>query len=87
MAERRVQSTVRAGDVVYVGPAASPQFSAGNGFRFRAIRTHHWTTSWEGWAWLDGYQLNAAGDAVERRSIYVDLMRLPPAALPPKLQR
>jgi len=87
VAGRRVESTVRPGDVVYVGPAASPQFTAGNGFQFRVIRTHDWNTSWEGWAWLDGYQLNAAGDAVERRSIYVDLMGLPPVALPPKRQR
>lgn len=37
---------------------------------FRVIRVHDWST-YEGWVWLDGYQLNAAGDAVERRSIFV----------------
>jgi hypothetical protein len=37
---------------------------------FRVIRVHDWPT-YEGWVWLDGYQLNAAGDAVERRSIFV----------------
>jgi hypothetical protein len=37
---------------------------------FRVIRVHDWPT-YEGWMWLDGYQLNAAGDAVERRSIFV----------------
>ena len=68
--------------MVHVGPTASPQFQAGNAFVFRVIRVHDWHTSWEGWAWLDGYVLNAAGDAVERRSIYVDLGGLRPADPP-----
>jgi hypothetical protein len=38
----------------------------------RVIRVHDWST-WPGMAWLDGYQLNAAGDAVERRSVYVQV--------------
>jgi hypothetical protein len=42
---------------------------------FRVIRVHDWQTT-EGWAWLDGYQLDASGDAVERRSIFVELMGL-----------
>jgi hypothetical protein len=37
---------------------------------FRVIRVHDWKTI-DGWAWLDGYQLDATGDAVERRSIFV----------------
>jgi hypothetical protein len=37
---------------------------------FRVIRVHDWPT-YDGWMWLDGYQLNSAGDAVERRSIFV----------------
>ncbi|MER7277524.1 hypothetical protein ABT369_24085 [Dactylosporangium sp. NPDC000244] len=67
------------GDMVHVGPVASPRFGAGNGFGFRVIRAHDWRTSWDGRAWLDGYQLNAAGDAIERRSIYVDLAGLHPS--------
>lgn len=39
---------------------------------FRVIRPHDWPT-YQGWVWLDGYQLNATGDAVERRSIFVRL--------------
>jgi hypothetical protein len=39
---------------------------------FRVIRVHDWPT-YDGWVWLDGYQLNAAGDAVERRSIFVQV--------------
>ena len=71
---------------MYIGPAASPQFAAGNAFDFRVIRTHDWRTSWDGWAWLDGYQLNAAaaGDAIERRSIYVDLAGLRPSVAAPR---
>ncbi|MFI1192715.1 hypothetical protein ACH4T9_05530 [Micromonospora sp. NPDC020750] len=29
-----------------------------------------WIT-YDGWIWLDGYQLNAKGDAVAQRSIFV----------------
>jgi hypothetical protein len=39
---------------------------------FRVIRVHDWPT-YEGWIWLDGYELNATGDAVERRSIFVQV--------------
>jgi hypothetical protein len=39
---------------------------------FRVIRIHDWQT-YDGWIWLDGYQLNTVGDAVERRSIFVQL--------------
>jgi hypothetical protein len=55
---------------------------------FRVIRVHDWPT-YDGWAWLDGYQLNASGDAVERRSIFVQLSGLQPAqvGLIPPVQR
>jgi hypothetical protein len=39
---------------------------------FRVIRVHDWPT-YEGWIWLDGYELNSSGDAVERRSIFVQV--------------
>jgi hypothetical protein len=60
----------RPGEVVCVGERASVQFAGRRSFLFRVIRVHDWST-YERWAWLDGYQLNEAGDAVERRSIYV----------------
>lgn len=60
----------KAGDVLVVGPAASVQFT--QPMCFRVIRVHDWPT-YEGWVWLDGYQLNALGDAVERRSIFVQV--------------
>lgn len=65
----------RSGDVLRVTKAASVQFS--QPMLFRVIRVHDWKT-YDGWAWLDGYQLNSAGDAVERRSIFVQLNGLQP---------
>ncbi|GAA2368433.1 hypothetical protein GCM10010170_068340 [Dactylosporangium salmoneum] len=58
-----------------VTKAASVQFT--QPMLFRVIRVHDWQT-YDGWAWLDGYQLNTAGDAVERRSIFVQLQGLQP---------
>ncbi|WDZ86074.1 hypothetical protein [Micromonospora cathayae] len=66
----------RSGDVLHVTRAASVQF-----FRpmlFRVIRVLDWP-AYDGWLWLDGYELNATGDAVSRRSIFVQragLLRL-----------
>ncbi|MEU8086346.1 hypothetical protein AB0B57_22390 [Micromonospora sp. NPDC049101] len=58
----------RAGDVFRITKACSVQFL--QPFRFRVIRVLDWHT-YDGWMWLDGYQLNPAGDAVNRRSIFV----------------
>jgi hypothetical protein len=66
----------RSGDVLRVSREASVQFA--EPMMFRVIRVHDWQT-YDGWAWLDGYQLNSAGDAVERRSIFVQLKGLQPA--------
>ena len=63
----------RSGEVLRVTKAASVQFA--QPLLFRVIRVHEWST-YDGWAWLDGYQLNSAGDAVERRSIFVQLKGL-----------
>ena len=60
----------RSGDVIQVTKAASVQFSTP--MLFRVIRVHDWPT-YEGWIWLDGYELNSSGDAVERRSIFVQV--------------
>ncbi|OJF13461.1 hypothetical protein [Couchioplanes caeruleus] len=68
----------RSGDVVYLGLAANVQFGGNRGFYFRVIRVHDWTT-YEGWMWLDGYQLSQGGEAVERRSVFVQIAGLRPA--------
>ncbi|MER7281721.1 hypothetical protein ABT369_45525 [Dactylosporangium sp. NPDC000244] len=65
----------RTGDVLRVTKTASVQFT--QPMLFRVIRVHDWQT-YDGWAWLDGYQLNTSGDAVERRSIFVLLQGLQP---------
>ena len=65
----------KSGDVLRVTRAASVQFV--EPLLFRVIRVHDWPT-YDGWVWLDGYQLNAAGDAVERRSIFVQIKGLQP---------
>lgn len=70
----------RSGDVLHVTREASVQFATP--ILFRVIRVHDWPT-YNGWVWLDGYQLNAAGDAVERRSIFVQTDGLRTVSAPP----
>ena len=60
----------RAGDVLRVTKTASVQFI--HPLLFRVIRVLDWPT-YDGWAWLEGYQLNISGDAIERRSIFVQV--------------
>src|SRR5690242_9431181 len=74
----------RSGDVLRVTRAASVQFSTP--MHFRVIRVHDWST-YNGWAWLDGYELNGQGEAVERRSIFVQLDGLQPGQLGPMPNR
>ncbi len=61
-------TTPRAGDLLHVTRAASVQFI--DPIFFRVIRVLDWIT-YDGWIWLDGYQVNEKGDAVARRSIFV----------------
>ncbi|MDT4989031.1 MAG: hypothetical protein QOI74_3125 [Micromonosporaceae bacterium] len=74
----------RAGDVLRVTRAASVQFL--EPILFRVIRIHDWQT-YDGWIWLDGYQLNTVGDAVERRSIFVQLGGLQMANVAPGVRQ
>ncbi|HEY8533787.1 MAG TPA: hypothetical protein VIL44_07945 [Micromonospora sp.] len=71
----------RSGDVLHVTRAASVQFT--EPLLFRVIRVHDWPT-YDGWVWLDGYELNSAGEAVNRRSIFVQvngLRHVPPPTM------
>ena len=71
----------RSGELLRITRDASVQFSAP--LMFRVIRVHDWST-YDGWAWLDGYELDNTGDAVERRSIFVQISGLQrPAGAPP----
>ncbi|MEU7615385.1 hypothetical protein AB0M91_19310 [Micromonospora rifamycinica] len=63
----------KAGDLVYVTRAASVQFI--RPIWCRVIRVRDWIT-YDGWCWLDVYQLDARGDAVARRSIFVQPAKL-----------
>lgn len=74
----------RSGDVLRVTRAASVQFAAP--LLFRVIRVHDWST-YDGWCWLDGYELNTAGDAVSRRSIFVQVDGLQRAQVGPPPNR
>jgi hypothetical protein len=70
----------RSGDVLRVTRAASVQFAAP--LLFRVIRVHDWAT-YDGWCWLDGYELDNTGDAVERRTIFVQVEGLQRAPMVP----
>jgi hypothetical protein len=61
--------------------AASPQFV--EPVIFRVIRVLDWQT-YDGWVWLDGYQLDGGGDAVARRSVFVQLSGLQRAESGPR---
>lgn len=67
---------LRAGVLVQVTRTASPQFVRPILFRLIRVRAE-WIT-YDGGAWLDGYQIDAKGDAVARRSIYVQPAELQP---------
>ncbi|GAA0478103.1 hypothetical protein Aca07nite_44960 [Actinoplanes capillaceus] len=58
------------GDVLVVDGRASVQFADGRRLVFRVISVSPKPT-YHGWAWLSGYVLDAAGDAIERREIFV----------------
>jgi hypothetical protein len=64
------QVMLRPGDVVHVGPEASVQFSGDRALTFRIIRVDPRAT-YDGWIWLEGYVLDAAGSALQRRRIFV----------------
>jgi hypothetical protein len=62
--------TPRPGQIVQIGRPASVQFN--QPFPFRVIGVNPKTTC-EGWVYLDGYQLNIRGEAIERRTLFVQL--------------
>lgn len=60
---------MKAGDVLHLTRAASPQFVRPIFLRLIKIRTDLHT--YDGWTWLDGYQLDEKGEATARRELYV----------------
>jgi hypothetical protein len=71
---------LRPGDVVQVGAAASVQFSGDRGLLFRIIRVDPRLT-YDGWLWLEGYVIGPAGNALQRRRIFVRREGLRPVVL------
>ncbi|MFI6128071.1 hypothetical protein [Micromonospora sp. NPDC051141] len=69
---------LKPGVLLLVGGAAGVQFA--RPFHFRLIRVLDWST-YDGWTWLDGYQLDEQGDAVARRSIFVKQCGLRPGSI------
>ncbi|WP_433127858.1 hypothetical protein ACQPWW_33900 [Micromonospora sp. CA-240977] len=74
-----------AGDVVLLTTDASVQFL--RPICVRIIRELPERITYDGWVWIEGYELNAAGDARARRELYVRregvrLVRSHPPATP-----
>lgn len=60
---------MKAGDVLYLTRAASPQFVRPIFLRLIKVQTHPYT--FEHWIWVDGYQLDDKGAALARRELFV----------------
>jgi len=63
------QQQLRPGAVLTLGRAASVQFV--RPIRLSLARIVDHGPTYDGWVWLDGYQLNDAGEAVSRRQVFV----------------
>ncbi|GAB3068474.1 hypothetical protein GCM10027186_21880 [Micromonospora schwarzwaldensis] len=60
---------MKVGDLLHLTRAASPQFTRPIFFRLIKIRAELHT--YDGWVWLEGYQLDAKGEAIARRELFV----------------
>jgi hypothetical protein len=72
------------GQTVLVGRAASVQFA--RPITVRVIRVHDWST-YQGWVWLDAYELDQDGHAVDRRTLFVQPAGLRPVPAAHRRQR
>ncbi|MET7373844.1 hypothetical protein [Micromonospora arida] len=63
------EKPLKAGEVIQLTTAASVQFL--RPIFVRVIRELPERHTYDGWVWIEGYQLNAAGDAVAHRELYV----------------
>ncbi|MFI6762461.1 hypothetical protein ACIBF5_25330 [Micromonospora sp. NPDC050417] len=59
-----------AGDLLRIDARASVQFIGAPPLIFRVISVSEKAT-YDGWAWITGYVLNAKGEAVEKRELFV----------------
>jgi len=65
-----------------VGRSASVQFAGASGFAFRVVVVDGRPT-YDGWVWLEGFQLDRRGRPVQRRKIFVREAGLRPPRLRP----
>jgi hypothetical protein len=72
------QVMLQPGEVLHVGEDASVQFAGPCELTFRVIRVDTRST-YDGWIWLEGYVLGPAGNAIQRRRIFVRRDGLRPA--------
>ncbi|MFG1803334.1 hypothetical protein ACGFI4_24645 [Micromonospora carbonacea] len=76
---------LKAGDVLHITKACSVQFIRPIMFRLIKVRTD--LITYDGWVWLEGYELDARGDAVARRELFlvkegIRKMNSPPGPAP-----
>lgn len=71
----------KAGTLLMIDRDASIQFAACP-FVARMMKPQDWPATWDGWVWLNVYQLDSSGDALEQRSIYVNLAGMKPYVPP-----
>ncbi|MCZ7419532.1 hypothetical protein O7605_08370 [Verrucosispora sp. WMMA2121] len=57
------------GELLVLTRAASPQFV--RPITVRVIRHRTDRSTYDGWTWIECYQLDARGDAVERRELFL----------------
>lgn len=63
-------TALKAGQLLELDRAASPQFAART-VRLRVVRELTDRPTYHGWLWLAGYELDARGDAIRLRELYV----------------
>ncbi|MFY1573402.1 hypothetical protein ACN26Z_00710 [Verrucosispora sp. WMMD703] len=61
--------SISPGEVFLLSSAASPQFV--RPITVRVIRHRTDRVTYDGWTWIECYQLDARGDAVERRELFL----------------
>ncbi|MGC4810797.1 hypothetical protein ACLQ29_09745 [Micromonospora sp. DT228] len=63
-------AAVKAGDVVFVGPDCSVQFTGDRALLMRLMSIGE-DDPYNGWVWIAGYMLDARGMATAKRELYV----------------
>ncbi|WP_406075513.1 hypothetical protein [Micromonospora sp. NBC_01638] len=61
---------MKPGDVVFVGPACSVQFTGDRTLLVRLVSLGE-VDPYNGWLWVTGYVLDARGMAKDKRELYV----------------